>query len=375
MMFQILIITSLVALAAGSSSCPPAFSNKCICGRQDYSGDHYVVNCSYTGFTDASMLQRLPPETEVLIFRGNNVSELPVNIFGIHNNTKLKIVDMTGNHIKLIRGKTFHHVSNVQRLILNHNDISISSDNPTEHHPRLFSNFENLEELHLTDAFADNTPEDLAADLHDIFVSSELKKLKKLHLEQNEIFQFDDEQVFCDLPSLEDLHIGQNNLHGVSFNITCMKNLRFIDLESNSIYTLTPKERARLDEAVTSRQHDLEIDLSNNPLSCNCEDIYNWLNSTKVDVRNKNKLHCVQSNQYKLPECNAKLIKMQPLIIDSNSYFLTSLLFLSLCASLALNIYSHRSRIEQTLVPAFHSVTKKVHYTSITKSELPEMDV
>ena len=52
---------------------------------------------------------------------------------------------------------------------------------------RVFSNFENLMELHLTDAFADNSPEDLASDLHDIFFNSDLNQLRKLHLEQNEI--------------------------------------------------------------------------------------------------------------------------------------------------------------------------------------------
>lgn len=74
---------------------------------------------------------------------------------------------------------------------------------------RVFSNFVNLVELHLTDAFADNTPEDLAADLHDIFVNSELQELRKLHLEQNEISQFKDPKVFCDLPNLQDLHLGK----------------------------------------------------------------------------------------------------------------------------------------------------------------------
>lgn len=72
----------------------------------------------------------------------------------------------------------------------------------------MFSNFESLEELHLTDAFADNTPEDLAAGLHDIFMNSDLKKLRKLHLEQNEIISFKDPRVFCDLTSLLDLHLG-----------------------------------------------------------------------------------------------------------------------------------------------------------------------
>lgn len=119
-----------------------------------------------------------------------------------------RIIDMTNNGIQDIKGKAFHHVPNVTRLILNHNNISISAEyEKNYHHPRVFSNLYNLKELHLTNAFADNTVA-LADDLHDIFVNSNLTKLYKLHLEQNEIKNFRDERVFCDLPDLHDLHLG-----------------------------------------------------------------------------------------------------------------------------------------------------------------------
>ncbi|KAG8320119.1 hypothetical protein J6590_076321 [Homalodisca vitripennis] len=133
-----------------------------------------------------------------------------MNVFGTVNPyLDLKVVDMSNNNIRDIRGKSYHRVSNVERLILNHNQISISSKEPSHHHPRVFSNFVNLLELHLTDAFADNTPDDLASDLHDIFVNSELQELRKLHLEQNKISKFKDTKMFCDLPSLQDLHLGK----------------------------------------------------------------------------------------------------------------------------------------------------------------------
>jgi hypothetical protein len=40
----------------------------------------------------------------------------------------------------------------VERLILNHNDLYIVS---SLSHPRMFSNFVNLKELHLTNAFTE----------------------------------------------------------------------------------------------------------------------------------------------------------------------------------------------------------------------------
>lgn len=69
----------------------------------------------------------------MLIFIGNHVPELPVNIFGSEKNlTHLKVIDMTDNGIEEIKGKTFHHVPMVERLILDHNSLNLSS----KPHPR-----------------------------------------------------------------------------------------------------------------------------------------------------------------------------------------------------------------------------------------------
>jgi len=156
----------------------------------------------------------------VLIFRGNNISILPWNIFGtLQNFTSLEVVDMSDNKIHEIPGKSYHHIPNVRRLILNNNRISIRKD-----HPRIFSNFINLQELHLTAAF-DNTSESFGTDLHDIFISSNLTKLIKIHLEQNRIVRLQDVKVFCDLPSLLDIYIGDNLLTGLDFEIGCSKSL------------------------------------------------------------------------------------------------------------------------------------------------------
>lgn len=125
---------------------------------------------------------------------------------------------MSNNGITDIKGKAFHHVLSVTRLVLNHNNISISEEyDKNYHHPRVFSNFLNLQELHLTNAFADNTDAALADDLHDIFVNSNLTKLYKLHLEQNEIKSFKDDKVFCDLPNLHDLYLGETFLYRIAY--------------------------------------------------------------------------------------------------------------------------------------------------------------
>ena len=98
----------------------------------------------------------------------------------------LDTIDMTNNKIEEIKGKTYHRVGKVKTLILNHNQLDITKE---KNHPRIFSNFVNLESLHLTNAFTEgiDSKEYLLA-LEQIFIGSNLSSLIKLHLEQNEIW-------------------------------------------------------------------------------------------------------------------------------------------------------------------------------------------
>lgn len=369
-----------------TNGCNETFA-RCFCGEMNYGGYHRsVLNCTNTGFKDPSILQKLPDKIEVLIFTGNDIPELPWNLFGTTtNNSHLKIIDMSNNKIKGIRGKSYHRVPNVERLILNHNEITISKET-NHHHPRLFSNFESLEELHLTDAFADNTPEDLASGLHDIFINSDLKKLRKLHLEQNEIISFKDPRVFCDLTSLLDLHLGDNKQQHITFDVDCLPNLRFVDLEKNSINILNYKDFEILDR-LPERGQNLTIDLSNNPFVCGnkIEELYSWLHTTKVIVRNKYKLKCKNYNCTQEPVslildhykngCSAQLKnKIKRNIVTETSHtviFLSCALILCLCAL----IYTNREPLYSTFFSVLRNLSRKIHYTTIGKQDAQEMDV
>jgi len=325
----------------------------------------------------------------VLIFSGNNIPELPWNVFGTLNNYgSLRVVDMSNNKIREIRGKSYHRVGNVQRLILNHNDLTISStDGSNHHHPRVFSNFENLMELHLTDAFADNTPDDLAADLHDIFVNSNLMQLNKLHLEQNEITGFRDPRVFCDLPKLMDLHLGDNLLRRVDFNITCLRHLRFLDLERNRISGFSTKDLDILD-SFPAQNRSFVIDLRGNHFLCDCNiaNLYAWLQRTQVEVRNKEMLRCHRG----LPEGNGgepimdlRQIQCAPekTAADGSEMqhkatavvlaILTVILFV-LILTVA---YMNRMAIKYRLMPVLDTISRKVQYTTIGKDDEPEMNI
>lgn len=90
----------------------------------------------------------------------------------------LKVIDMSNNKIREIRGKAYHHVQYVERLILDFNELSLD---PARSHPRVFSNFISLLELHLTDAFEDGLPKNLASTLHDIFVNRYFTPFSLIH--------------------------------------------------------------------------------------------------------------------------------------------------------------------------------------------------
>lgn len=165
---------------------------------------------------------------------------------------------------------------------------------------RVFSNFDNLRELHLTDAFLDNQSADLAEQLHTIFTNSNLNQLRKLHLEQNEIQNFADKKVFCDLKNLTDLYLANNELEGLNFEIECLPQLRFINLEVNKIERFTKKDLDTFD-SFPKNNRTLSIDIRDNPFLCDCvtNNLYPWLRKTKVIVRSNKTIKCHSTNTNK----------------------------------------------------------------------------
>lgn len=152
----------------------------------------------------------------------------------------------------------YHSVKNVRTLILNHNQLNITGEKT---HPRIFSNFINLQSLHLTNAFTESIDStEYLLSLEEIFVGSNLSKLEKLHLEQNEIWAFKNPNIFCNLPSLMDIQLGDNNLTDLSFNFDCLQSLRFIDLRNNKIYNLSNHTLTKF-ESMPNQGLGIKLDL------------------------------------------------------------------------------------------------------------------
>lgn len=398
-----LVLFTVFALAASyagdeadATGCPKRFGGRCHCGLGSYrqwnpDRDLFITNCTNAGFTDPDVLEYVPPQSEIVIFTGNHFPTLPWNIFGIWNDFKqLEVIDLTNNGINEIQGKSFHKVGNVKRLILNHNDLYIVS---AMHHPRVFSNFENLEELHLTNAFTEQIDSKwYLTSLKDIFVSSNLTKLKKLHLEQNEIWEISSDDLFCDLPSLMDLHLGDNQLTDINFSLSCLRQLRYLDLEYNKITNIPKKTLDLLEDVFGNHSSTSQIDLHGNPYTCDCHmmPFFDWLKTTRARLVNKDEMRCYDG----LPASNAgKRIKnLRDLACpavrtldtsEHNSGYavastLLILLIVLITSLILLVLWVNRLKVREKLSPLVKNFRNSMQYSTIGKEEEhlpPEVNV
>jgi len=241
-----------------------------------------------------------------------------------------------------------------------------------------------LIELHLTNAFADEGIVNITADLHQIFTYSNLSRLAKLHLEQNEMSVIIEPSVFCQLPRLLDLHLSNNQLTGIDFDVNCMSHLRFIDLEGNHIRGLSKEQLSALDNSVQSNNKSLAIDLSNNPFSCGCnvENLYSWFRTTKVYVRNSDLIKCSQDFQKNPLDPYAAYrndcpTPIRTTLIDGGhgGHKLVMLfVFCAVIAFLGVVVYVSRFGLKR-LRPEFNTSSRKIHYTTIGKCEEQEIHV
>lgn len=94
--------------------------------------------------------------------------------------------------------------------------------------------------------------------------------------------------MFCALPALTDLYLGDNQLQEINFSLKCLKQLRYLDLEYNKIKRLTDRTLEKFDE-VFAHSSDKTINLKGNPFRCDCElrNLFNWLKTTKTSLFHK----------------------------------------------------------------------------------------
>ena len=98
---------------------------------------------------------------------------------------------------------------------------------------------------------------------------------------------------FARMEKLEILNLSSNVFQNISFYLSNLSSLSCLDLSGNKLATFDPSFRAELD-ALANKSQQLQIDISNNPLSCGCNDIdfVQWFQQTKIPFLNRNSTWC-----------------------------------------------------------------------------------
>lgn len=365
------------------NACPRAFGDRCTCGRSTLlegpnqaAVKRYVTNCTNSAFKDATVLKSLPVGTEILIFTGNNISELPQNLFGNDPSRpyeKLKTIDLSNNNINSIHGKTFHNVRNVTKLILDNNHLLITGNH---FHSRIFSNFGSLEELSLRNAFGDTQKGlNFMEDLVSMLVEANLSKLKILRLDNNTIQTIPNPEVFCSLESLQHLHLSSNYLTEAKINTTCFKKLRVLDISDNFIVNFNNETLAMFEKPKGTIFH---VNMTRNPFKCDCEFLpfFRWQQSTKTWVVGNKNFRCatgfppvnvgktisyMKDSDFQCPDPTAE--EMSGYV--TASYVVLISLSVALVVLIGALIFSTREHISRGWAFVSNSFAAKREYTSL----------
>ena len=99
-------------------------------------------------------------------------------------------------------------------------------------------------------------------------IFKQLKQLKHLELKNNKISHLP-YAIFRNLNNLKQLRLDNNLLTNIKFNIAQMKHLQYLDLSGNQIQFLSDSAMQQLDQH--ANQANFTMDLSRNPLLCNCQ--------------------------------------------------------------------------------------------------------
>lgn len=170
----------------------------------------------------------------------------------------------------------------------------------------------------------------------------------------------------------------------VNFNISCIENLRFLDLERNRFESLKQHDinalqKVEQEQAVRRKEH-LIIDFSMNPFSCDCTILpfIKWVSSTNSTVRGKERLVCHKNDDHveRILTLNLKkcIVKSQHHNSTTNhQIFLVffSVVFIFIFIGIIGGLtYINQDRIRDFVSPVVS--LRKVHYTTIRDDEIAQ---
>ena len=225
------------------------------------------VDMSYFGF-------QLPQVPELAILTNNSlnyinaaytgVSALPFQIFcpdSLNIIPQFKTSDLTGNSIQCINSSIFVNCSmeKLEYLRLGKNDLGSVGPNVCHNGPN--GNLAFLKPLY---------------------------NLKTLDLHENNLGGRIPEDVFLNTTKLRNIDLSGNDIGNFNLTIDHLFDLELLNLSKNDLRCLDENTYTALGHLQRNKQDQsrVRIDLSDNPLVCNCSCLpfYDWLARTEVEI-------------------------------------------------------------------------------------------
>lgn len=285
--------THSLLFSSRTKQCKTNYPGRCQCNPEMYDGvQKFVTKCINSMFNNASVLKRLPPKTEVLIFKGNNITVIPSNAFGksffsgVYK--KLEVIDLSNNAIFKLQKGAFNHIPSLKKLILNNNWLVVDN-------VKYFVNMNALQELHLKSAFYFRVEDKRSIsmdighkELMTFFNNNPLNNLKVLHLEENNVTLLN-MKIFCAFPKLSHLYLAKNNIDNIVWKTRCLHSLRYMDVSNNRLPYLEKSIVVQLES-----NKNMTVDLTNNSFVCDChmKYFYDWLHRTNMSLVGKENYAC-----------------------------------------------------------------------------------
>ena len=240
-----------------------------------------VLNIGNDDTENATLLYvPIPPNLQIL---KNTFQQLTFRISAVKiNNNSLKSINASFNVLSIWIGP----VLGLNKLT--HLDLS---NNVALHvSPKFFDNFESLIMLNISNNLLRYPiSQDINGDLF-----KNLKSVQILDLSTNNLNTIP-EHLFKGLTSLQILKLSDNNIVYVPIVVKHMSNLQKIDFAGNKIEWLPKRLMSELDSLVERYNHSVTIDLSDNPISCECPNLafLKWMRHTKVKQADMTKYFCL----------------------------------------------------------------------------------
>ena len=216
----------------------------------------------------------LPPNLKKLTVQFKQMS-FAITEIEIYKN-KLKVLDLSYNLLSLWHGP-IEGVEDLESLDLSNNLATVIA-------PSFFSNFRSLKVLNISWNLLNNAlVDDVEGKLFD-----QMSTLRVLDLSGNMLPKLPS-NLFNGLSNLTTLVVSKNVLYSVKVRVKHMKNLKRINLSHNMLRWLSHSFMSDLDTIANAASHEVNLDLSYNPISCECANIHflNWLLNSKIKQRHK----------------------------------------------------------------------------------------